>query len=733
MKKVQLIPLLCLVLCSGISLSSGLYYDINESLYLIPLLLVTGLYYLVRHFLSSNKKRNGIALGVVLLALFLGFIMLKRAIIPGLCDLMNTISDKVLISSGIDLGRWTHPDPGYVGLAIYLFIGLVTGLSLYFYETKKPAVLTLLPSFLLFMVSIAADGVPYESCFVIYSIFFIVFLGMGRWGESLSKGILLASCAGLTCIVVYFAFSWQDVNTYLNEYRDGFVTFGGSGQPAGEEKEKKEKGKQKINYGQFSREGDITYTGTVELCVISRMEFKSEELFLRGFVGESFWGNNWRGHYMYDDTDAYGNAFKVNKTIEVEPVFDKGIYVPFSVKQSRLAKIEKKDYHITKKGIKEAGEKTTKVPDELKNRIEKEIIKGKTFKNAGQAIDFVTKYLYENYEYTLHPGAIDSEDEIENFLFERKKGYCTHFASSAVMIFRSMGIPARLAQGYMVSGERLIPNTEVNVYDSNAHAWAEIYIEKEGWIPIDVTPYTNRIADEINERMRQNREESEEEDEQQEELIPDVEEKITEQQEEVEEEDEEDEVDEEDEDDPIRKFVTESDSWRLDKLSYQSVAYLILYLLLAGLLIGLCIFLYRYLCLQKEKKRAAAGDYSRRLVYMNHKLGKFWSQIGSTWNYMDSRELSKEIFKVTLKYYLFSNAEEAHKLQEDISEYVNCIYRSRFDDKSIGLEEYEKCMQYIYGLLSCIQKNTDKKFWKKCKKCSMVKIICEERIGEKNE
>lgn len=121
-------------------------------------------------------------------------------------------------------------------------------------------------------------------------------------------------------------------------------------------------------------------------------------------------------------------------------------------------------------------------------------------------------YLLDNYEYTLSPQPMESgEDYIEHFLFESKEGYCMHFASAATMLFRSLGIPARYVEGYVVRPvdiqkgktvyeaevetltqegsveKETVPFVEVEVPDSAAHAWVEIYIENYGWYPVEVT------------------------------------------------------------------------------------------------------------------------------------------------------------------------------------------------------------------------------------------------------
>ena len=65
-----------------------------------------------------------------------------------------------------------------------------------------------------------------------------------------------------------------------------------------------------------------------------------------------------------------------------------------------------------------------------------------------------------------------------------------HYASAAVMILREMGVPARYASGYVVprnSFEEDGTSYAAEVLDNQAHAWAEVYLDSIGWVPVEVT------------------------------------------------------------------------------------------------------------------------------------------------------------------------------------------------------------------------------------------------------
>ena len=127
------------------------------------------------------------------------------------------------------------------------------------------------------------------------------------------------------------------------------------------------------------------------------------------------------------------------------------------------------------------------------------------------------KYYEENYSYSMLPGATPiGRDTVEYFLSELKRGYCVHFAASAAVILRSMGIPTRYIEGYVIDPSDVMEGTayvgqtrdwlvgmtgddeqsidgetavvDIEIPDANAHAWIEIYIDGYGWIPYEMTP-----------------------------------------------------------------------------------------------------------------------------------------------------------------------------------------------------------------------------------------------------
>lgn len=116
----------------------------------------------------------------------------------------------------------------------------------------------------------------------------------------------------------------------------------------------------------------------------------------------------------------------------------------------------------------------------------------------GEIITYVQKILKEQAAYSLSPGSVPSgKDFADYFFFENKKGYCMHFATAGVLMFRALGVPARYAEGYVVPAEairkaeasvELQALTEVSIPDKNAHAWVEVYQPGIGWMPVEVTP-----------------------------------------------------------------------------------------------------------------------------------------------------------------------------------------------------------------------------------------------------
>lgn len=132
----------------------------------------------------------------------------------------------------------------------------------------------------------------------------------------------------------------------------------------------------------------------------------------------------------------------------------------------------------------------------------------------------IRQYLNDNCRYTTRPGKVpEGRDFVEYFLNETQEGYCTYFATAAIMMLRSAGIPARYVEGYSFTvGASSSLSTENVMYternpgssatydrktlncriksvpDSAAHAWVEYYVDGVGWVDFEVTPGNYTVA-----------------------------------------------------------------------------------------------------------------------------------------------------------------------------------------------------------------------------------------------
>ena len=225
---------------------------------------------------------------------------------------------------------------------------------------------------------------------------------------------------------------------------------------------------------------------------------------VRKYVFEVAYHDGFRRVFRYEPDkslfDKLKNVARGNVEMESENLFQK--------------KSSGKDYNSSV--IENVRDTYTQIDDESKAVVQTVFGSSKieTVNDIYDYIDYVKKVFSTNYRYTKAPGRIpEGEDFAEYFLLESKEGYCTYFATGAVLAFRSAGIPARYVEGYAVEDsvikegrdvletdylyreltknknpDRRINVKEVDVLDSYAHAWAEVFIEGVGWIVVEVTP-----------------------------------------------------------------------------------------------------------------------------------------------------------------------------------------------------------------------------------------------------
>lgn len=126
-------------------------------------------------------------------------------------------------------------------------------------------------------------------------------------------------------------------------------------------------------------------------------------------------------------------------------------------------------------------------------------------------INKISYTLSNDFTYSLNPGITPKNaDFVGYFLNNNKKGFCVHFATSAALMLRTLGIPTRYVEGYILTSEELEKGTvvedaypsvyynstatpenfavvNVNIADDKAHAWLEYYDPDFGWRIFEAT------------------------------------------------------------------------------------------------------------------------------------------------------------------------------------------------------------------------------------------------------
>jgi len=130
-----------------------------------------------------------------------------------------------------------------------------------------------------------------------------------------------------------------------------------------------------------------------------------------------------------------------------------------------------------------------KLPPTNANTLSKSralIAKLKHHSNPQKTVNNVLKYFStQDFYYSRQPPLLNN-NPVDEFLFETKRGYCEHYASSFTILMRLAGIPARVVTGYQGGELNPIDNYFI-VRQSDAHAWSEVYLNEKGWVRVDPT------------------------------------------------------------------------------------------------------------------------------------------------------------------------------------------------------------------------------------------------------
>lgn len=127
------------------------------------------------------------------------------------------------------------------------------------------------------------------------------------------------------------------------------------------------------------------------------------------------------------------------------------------------------------------------LPDTITTRMRKLVAGWQSESNSdrqlvNRALQF---FRSEPFYYTLNPPRMEI-NPVDQFLFDSRRGFCEHYATSFTLLMRLAGIPARVVTGYQ-GGERNPLGDYLIVRQSDAHAWSEVWLEQGGWTRVDPT------------------------------------------------------------------------------------------------------------------------------------------------------------------------------------------------------------------------------------------------------
>ena len=139
-----------------------------------------------------------------------------------------------------------------------------------------------------------------------------------------------------------------------------------------------------------------------------------------------------------------------------------------------------------------AHEYYTRLPESTRLALQELCAQNGLYSDMEDPITQVAAFIQGIGQYDLETDAYPSEDYAVYFLNEAKRGCCVHFATAATALYRSLGIPARITEGFLLDGKA---GETLDVKGYQAHAWVEVYRDGLGWLPVEVTGQSGLDSD----------------------------------------------------------------------------------------------------------------------------------------------------------------------------------------------------------------------------------------------
>jgi len=274
-----------------------------------------------------------------------------------------------------------------------------------------------------------------------------------------------------------------------------------------------EKNKAKIGLSDSMEPGSISDLGTSEELVF-RVKFTGalpppKLRYWRGPVLSHTDGKRWtqvRFKESVDNPSYAGTAYSYTLLMEAqekdwvfgldfpakfsEPLVQNGYYQLINLENPH----KRAEYQITSYSQYNTGNLTQseyqtsiQLPREPSDKIKQLVTQLHGFDSKPDALiqQILNHFRQEDFHYTLTPPLME-DNPIDSFLFSTKRGFCSHYASAFVYLMRVAHIPARVVTGYQ-GGEFNRVGNFLEIRQANAHAWAEVWLENQGWVRVDPT------------------------------------------------------------------------------------------------------------------------------------------------------------------------------------------------------------------------------------------------------